>query len=244
MKVLGHLRDQSTRDLLLQIVEAPERDLALRQAATAAVGSQIPAQRVLLGLAKEGRLPEDLKFTVANLLLASFDDNVRTEAARYMTLPETLDGATLKPLSELVRLAGKVTRGKTVFNTTGSCAKCHRVGDEGRELGPNLNDIGSKLSKEALFVSILDPSAGISHGFEMYSVQLENGDVLQGLLVNETGEAVTIRNVEAIERTVSREEIEDITKQKTSMMPAGVEKLITQQQLVDLVEYLSSLKRN
>ena len=67
---------------------------------------------------------------------------------------------------------GNAARGKLVFETTGTCAKCHVVNGQGKEVGPNLSEIGSKLSREAMFESILYPSAGISHNYETYLLLL------------------------------------------------------------------------
>ena len=57
-----------------------------------------------------------------------------------------------------------------MFHTTGTCIQCHQVNGLGKEVGPNLSEIGKKLTKQALFESILYPSAGISHNFETWVV--------------------------------------------------------------------------
>jgi putative heme-binding domain-containing protein len=117
------------------------------------------------------------------------------------------------------------------------------VKNEGKEVGPNLSEIGSKLSKDAMFASILDPSAAISHNYETYVASLADGLVVSGLLVSQTERDVTLKNQEGVTRTIPRDQIEEFAKQPISLMPANLQKLLTVQELVDVVEYLSTLKK-
>jgi putative heme-binding domain-containing protein len=149
----------------------------------------------------------------------------------------------LPPVSELVKRSGDVAAGKHVFNTIGTCAKCHKVRGEGKEVGPDLSEIGSKLSKEALYVSILDPSAGISHNFETYTFLLADGSVQNGILVSQTDAEFQVKTAEAIVRKIPREEVEEFKKSTVSLMPADLQKLLTAQNLVDMVEYMTTLKK-
>jgi putative heme-binding domain-containing protein len=113
----------------------------------------------------------------------------------------------------------------------------------GKNVGPDLSEIGSKLGREALYVAILDPSSSISHNYEQYVALLESGTVEAGLLINDTDTAITLRNDEGVDKVISRDEIEVFEKSPISLMPAGLVKQLTQQQLVDVVEYLVSLKK-
>jgi putative heme-binding domain-containing protein len=117
------------------------------------------------------------------------------------------------------------------------------VNNEGKEVGPNLSEIGTKLSREALFESILYPSAGISHNYETYSLALDSGTTVSGIKLSETEDSVTIRDSEAISRTISKDEIDEIVKQGVSLMPADLQKLLTAQELVDVVDYMQTLKK-
>ena len=79
-----------------------------------------------------------------------------------------------------------MARGKIVYNTVGKCNTCHIVNKEGKEVGPDLSEIGSKLSREAMFESILFPSAGISHNYETWTAATDAGNVVTGIKVSET----------------------------------------------------------
>ncbi len=104
-----------------------------------------------------------------------------------------------------------------------------------------LND--SKLALEAMYVAILDPSAAISFNFETYNVLMDDGRDFSGVLVSQTDDSVTIKTAEAIERTIDRDEIDELIKQQISLMPSDLAQKMTTQQLVDVVEYLMALKK-
>ncbi|MEQ9069210.1 MAG: c-type cytochrome, partial [Gimesia chilikensis] len=155
----------------------------------------------------------------------------------------TRNNKPLPPINVLAGMKGDVVDGRVMFNTKGTCAKCHVVNGMGKEVGPDLSEIGKKLSREALFESILYPSAGISHNFEAYTVILVSGNVVNGLLVNKTDDAITIKDAEAIARTFKMDDVEEVIQQKVSLMPADLQKVLTEEELINIVEYLTTLKQ-
>ncbi len=243
VKVIGQVGGQETIDWLLPLVSQTKRSLAVRSAAVAAMSNNTNAQRKLLQTVRDNQLPADLQFATANVLLASRDEGIRNQAAQYLTLPPSADQQPLPTIQELVKRRGDADNGRQIFAEKGTCAKCHKIGELGKEVGPDLSEIGDKLSSEAMYVSILDPSAGISHNYETYLLALDSGVVLSGILVSETAESVTIKNEEAVVRTIPKGEIEEMAKQKKSLMPADLQKNLTVQELVDVVEYLKTLKK-
>ena len=110
-------------------------------------------------------------------------------------------------------------------------------------MGPNLSEIGTKLGKEALYEAILDPSAGISFGYEAWSVELENGDEIYGLITSETEDEVSVKAQNGVVTKHRKDEISSRRKSTTSIMPAGLQLTMSTEELVDLVEYLASLKK-
>lgn len=243
IQALGLVGTAEAVELLAPFVGDEKRTMQLRDSAAAALGKNVLGQRQLLQVVEAGKLPKQLEFTAANALLSSPDPKIREAAAKHLTLPATADAKPLPPLSELVARTGKADRGKQVFATTGTCAKCHKVLGEGKEVGPDLSEIGSKLSEEAMFVSILNPSAGISHSFETYSLALASGNIVTGILVSQTDSDVTIKNAEAIVKTYPRDEIDELVKQPISLMPADLQKVMTVDDLVDVVEFMQTLKK-
>ena len=155
---LGNAGGKRVAELLEPLVTDAHHPLAVRSAAAAAIAKTKPGETYLLDLAKDKKLPADLNFTVANVLAASPLPEVREAAAKYLPLPATAGAKPLPPLAELLKMNGEAAHGKQLFETTGTCIKCHTVAGVGKDVGPNLSEIGSKLSKDAFFVAILDPS--------------------------------------------------------------------------------------
>ena len=158
-------------------------------------------------------------------------------------LPPGRNSEPLPPLSELLERKGDVVQGRIAFHSTGTCAKCHVVNGIGLNIGPELSEIGRKLSKPAMFESVLYPSAAISHNYETWTVLDVNGNITTGLLVSETPDEIQIKDEKALVRTIAVADIEERAKQPISLMPADLHKILSVQELVDIVEYMTTLKR-
>lgn len=117
------------------------------------------------------------------------------------------------------------------------CAKCHRIDGRGHEVGPDISDVRNR-SRDALLYDILDPNQKLEPRFTDYLVVTDDGRIFNGLMVSETAEAVVLRQPEGKELTIARNEIEELRGSGKSLMPEGVEKELTIQQMADLLEYL------
>jgi putative heme-binding domain-containing protein len=243
VNVIGLLADAKTNELVEPLIANAELPLPIRAAAVTALGRNAPGQKRLLKSVEEGKLPMDLQFAAANALLSSADEAIRAAAGKHLSLPAGAGGEPLPPVAELVKRSGDAARGKELFAGVGSCAKCHKVRGEGKEVGPDLSEIGSKLSKEAMYVSILDPNAGVSFNYETWLARTLDGTTLSGVLVSQTDDAVELKTAEAIVHKLKRDDIEAIKKLPTSLMPADLQKQLQAQDLVDIVEYLTTLKK-
>jgi len=125
--------------------------------------------------------------------------------------------------------------GAKVFEKT--CSKCHRINGKGHQVGPDLSDVRNR-SKLALLYDILDPNSKVEPRFTAYTVATVDGKVFNGLIVSETDEAVVLRMAEGKEQTIGRGEIDVIRASNVSLMPEGVEKDVTLQNMADLLEFL------
>jgi putative heme-binding domain-containing protein len=243
VSALGNVGGKQATERLTPLVTDAAKPLAVRSAAATALGKSKTGEEYLLSLARDKKLPADLNFTVANVLFASALPEVRAEAARHLQLPASANARPVPPLAELLQMKGDGPHGKELFNGTATCNKCHTVNGQGKDVGPNLSEIGSKLSKDALLVSILDPSAGISHNFETYLAVTDDGKVISGILVSQTDDDVVLKDANAIVYTLKKAELDELKKLPTSLMPADLQKLMSAQDLVDVVEYLTTLKK-
>ena len=129
-----------------------------------------------------------------------------------------------------------------VFAKQGTCANCHVVNGQGKEVGPNLSEIGKKLSREAVFESILYPSASILHNYETYIVETKSGNTANGLLISRTPAEISVKDAESIVRTFKTVEVESVTRSPISLMPADLHQAMSTQELADVVEYLLTLR--
>jgi putative heme-binding domain-containing protein len=242
-KVLGTAADARGVNLLLAVVKDKKQPVDVRrQAVRALIRTQAGATAVI-ELVRDKQLADDLK-AVAGFALqtASFAD-VREQAAKLFALPPAKNDEPLPAISDLLRRRGDPARGKELFATAGTCANCHLVNGSGKEIGPDLSEIGKKLAREAMFEAILFPSAAVSPSYETYIVETKNGTTMTGILVSQTPEEVTLKGADAIVRTFKRSETLALEKSPISLMPADLHKALTVQGIADVVEYLLTLKQ-
>jgi putative heme-binding domain-containing protein len=229
--------------LLLDVAADKERPLALRRAGVKALGSIRPGAVALQESAQKGDYDPLLKEAVAATLHTVQWRDIKEQAAKLFPLPPAKDSEPLPPVAELLERPGDVAKGRIVFHSTGTCTKCHVVNGLGQNVGPDLSEIGKKLSKPAFFESILYPSAAISHNYETWTVVDTNGNVTTGLLISETPDQIQLKDEKALVRTITIADIEERKKQEISLMPADIQKLMSAQELVDVVEYMTTLKQ-
>ena len=132
-------------------------------------------------------------------------------------------------------------KGETLFRQQ-SCMSCHTTADGQTPKGPHLVDIGKRYKPEELVESILKPSTKIAQGYESYSIQTTDGQVISGFLVSQSADALVLREANSVRHELKRTEIEAQTQQKVSAMPEGVAANLTAEQLADLLAYLQSLR--
>jgi putative heme-binding domain-containing protein len=243
-EVLGNSGQKQAAILLRPILEDNKRDIMLRKQALLALAHTSEGARSLLRLASEQKLGDDLKFTAGNALSASPWPEIKAEAARLLPAPPGQNSQPLPPVSELVKRKGDPANGSNVFfRPSPGCANCHVVNGRGAELGPNLSEIGSKLGRDALYEAILDPSAGISFGYEAFTLTLRDGDEVYGLIASETADELSLKIVGGIVTKYKKSEVTARQQSKVSIMPTGLQLGMTTEEFVDLVEYLASLKK-
>lgn len=243
-EALGNTSERSAVPFLLRALREDTRDLALRKQFIRSLVRTSAGADEVLKLAREDKLAEGLKFTAAAELNGVRWPEIRTEAARLFPPLQGQNAAPLPPISELVKAKGDAVNGSRIFfRTAPGCGNCHVVGGRGVEFGPNLSEIGTKLGKDAMFEAILEPSAGVSFGFEAWSFTLKNGDEAYGLLASETAEEVAVKAVGGVVTRLKKSDVESRQQSRLSIMPTGLQAAMTTQELVDLVEYLATLKK-
>ncbi len=222
------------------VLEAMLADEASARAAARAMAGSPIGQARLLELAAGGDLPEALRGGVGLALAASADPAVRARAAELLPPPEGLGGVGLPPISELVTRRGDEGKGELIYMR--ACFTCHQVGDRGIDFGPALTQIGAKLARQALYTAILDPDEAISFGYEGVTVVTKAGATYVGFVSGDSEDPVALKVPGGALVEIAADEIASKTPLGASLMPAGLVATMTQEDLVDLVEYLSALK--
>ena len=239
--ILGMVEDKKNKEILQTVILDKKYSLELRLDAAKALGRDWTGEDRLLQLAEDKKLPEDLMDSTAVILAHSNRDEMRKQAGIVLPAVNTGGGNTIDPINKLVRLSGNAEAGSKVF--TAYCAACHQVDNVGINFGPNLSEIGSKLSKEALYTAILHPSAGISFGYEGYLFKLKNGSRLLGYIASQTADEITIKMIGGQSEKHKKSEIVSKKDYGKSLMTEGLPQAMGQGKFVELVEYLSTLKK-
>ncbi len=234
-----------TSNTLQGMIENTNFPLPMRRQAIRSLAASIPGARSLIRLASENKLPEDLKTESTTALYAHPNRDIRESSAKVLPPPKSADGRPLPPIYELVRREGNAEKGAEVFFRTASnsCSSCHRVGGKGRWVGPDLSTIGVKYGREELLQSILNPSAAVGYNYRPYVLALKDGRVVTGLPLQESEGAIVLKTAEGKTVRVARSEIEESEVSPVSLMPEGLAQTMTNQDLVDLMTWMSTLKR-
>ncbi|MED5470413.1 MAG: hypothetical protein VX577_01605 [Verrucomicrobiota bacterium] len=204
--------------------------------------SKSPAgQEKLLELCELKKIPSQLEQDIAVVLSGSVDPDVRSRAAKIVPLPAALGGGKLPAIKDLVSLRGNVKKGELVYLR--ACFTCHKVGEKGIDFGPALTEIGDKLAREAMYVSIISPSQAISFGYEGFTVKTKAGATLIGYIVSDADNELTMKVPGGAAVSTKKSEIESRVPLDVSLMPSGLVATMTKDELVDLIEYLMSLKK-
>jgi putative membrane-bound dehydrogenase-like protein len=238
-------RSNGSSDRLAALMTAADYPLGLRREALKNVVQKRGGHARVVVLLREKKFPEDLKSQAAALLYTARDPGIRSEAAALVPLPKTAAGRSLPPISELLGREGNPDSGREVFfrSTSSACASCHRAGGRGQWVGPDLSTIGVKYGRDELLRSILSPSAAIGFAYRSVVVALANGRTVTGLPVEDTPARLVLKTAEGERVVIDPSSIEERSTSDVSLMPEGLAQTMTDQELVDLLDFLAALRQ-
>ena len=187
------------------------------------------------GLVKRGDIERDKK----QLLMKHRDAKI---AARSVKLfgdeVSTNRSQVVADYQTALKLEGDATRGLAVFKRI--CSACHKVGDMGHQVAPDLVSVKNK-SEADLLIAILDPNREAQPNFNTYTVVTQQGRSYNGIIVAETANSITLRRAEAKEDVVLRSNIEELLSSGVSLMPEGLEKDLSPQQVADVITFVKGI---
>ncbi len=210
---------------------------ALRTRAGDLLASRPSWARALVEAMKSGTIPPGDVSTAQLKALAALGDPELTRQVKPL-----LAGASnpnrkgvVEKYARALKMKGDIGRGREVFKRV--CAACHQVEGVGHAIGPNLAAMRNR-GAEAILTNVLDPNREVNPEFLNYNVLLQDGRVLSGMITGESANSLVLKRADNATDTVLRIDIEALKSTGQSLMPEGLEKEVTVEQLADLLAFL------
>ncbi len=159
---------------------------------------------------------------------------------KYLAAPDMPQKDFAKVLKDIAKAKGNADNGKAVFRRI--CVACHKVYGEGVDYGPDMMGLGSRMSKELIIESILEPNAKLDPKFLTTNVETKDGEAYTGFIVSETPEVLNLKIAGGLTQAIKKSDISKRDTVKQSSMPEGLAAGMSPTEFIDIVEFLNSLK--
>lgn len=143
--------------------------------------------------------------------------------------------------TEINKFAGDPKKGKVIFNT--KCAICHKVGDFGNTIGPDLTNINKKYDQLALLDAIVNPSAAIVFGYEPWVITMKDGTVVSGFMLSQ-GNTMVIKDLSGKQHVLDVQKIKEKKQLANSIMPDPSGLALSKKDVADISAYLVNLGKS
>jgi putative membrane-bound dehydrogenase-like protein len=239
VRTLGKFGDQQIGEWLIESKRWRAFSPEVRNALISAFLSHSKLIPLLISAVEDGRIPAwAVPEPSRRSLMRNRDKDLKARATKLFS---AMGGADRKKVYEelkaITETTGSVAKGKVIFTRT--CATCHKFKGEGHTVGPDLSGVRNQ-PKDALLLHIIVPNAEIYPGLTAYEVETKDDRSLSGIMISETDTSVTIRAAQGIEETFLRTDILRLSASSGSLMPNELEKTMTREELIDLLEFLKS----
>jgi len=188
---------------------------------------------------ESGNLPPEI-----HLELEEAIDSTHSAALmdRFKEIQANLSEDELTASYQGLLYGGDPDRARTILfrNQSAQCMRCHAIDDYGSNVGPRLNGVGERLTRQQLLESLIDPSARIAPGYGVVTLNLENGKTLSGTLQDENNIEVVLKVGDKPDTVILKEHIAKRTNAPSSM--PDMKNFLTKKQIRDLVSLLATLK--
>ncbi|RZM26430.1 MAG: c-type cytochrome [Pedobacter sp.] len=234
----SEINAEAQKKMLAQKLILENNASSLKDKATAvkAMAKDKVGGEMLIGLAVDKKLSKELINEISQVIFTNPDQTVRVLASDYFKKP---GGTAVLSISKIAKLQGDLKTGKLVFQ--GKCATCHRVGNEGANIGPELTQIGRKFEKNGLLDAIINPSAGMAFGYESWLITKKDGSMASGFLQAD-GETVVLKGMAGEKYNIKASDIASRKQFATSIMPEPTALGLSEKDLANLTDYLLTLK--
>ncbi|MDX1969762.1 MAG: c-type cytochrome, partial [Planctomycetaceae bacterium] len=219
------------------VAEWPKLSPGLRGAVREYLLGQAAIAQAFLAAVSSGPLTVvDVDPETEQFLRSHRDGDIRQFAESVLRRPDSTNRAAI--VAEYLRTmpdAGNAAAGRELFSKR--CAQCHKLGDLGHAVGPDLASLTDK-SVAAIVAAVLDPNRAVEAKFLQFGALTTTGKTHAGILTNETATSVTFLAAEAKAATLLRNELEDLWSINRSLMPEGLEKELSPSALADLAAFI------
>lgn len=260
LKNLGEQASVSTRSAAVEVLVKAKLSVIQQTSVAASIPTTGPLElsrllgvfdsatddkvgRKLIAGLQQSPVLTSLRVDSVKLRMAKFSAGVQKDAEQLYAAINAEAGRQQQRLDEVVSSLGKgdVRRGQLVFqNSKAACSACHAIGYLGGTIGPDLSRIGQIRSERDLLESLLFPSVSFVRSYEPLLIVTKSGKSFNGLIRRELPDEITLVTGAKEETRISRDDIEEIRPGTVSIMPAGLETQLTNEQLADLVAFLKS----
>lgn len=180
----------------------------------------------------------ELESHQVNQLVQHRDSQIKARATELLAAAVPQDRQqVLAEYRSVLNMSADAQRGKQIFKK--HCAVCHRIDDVGVDVAPDISDSRVR-SGEQYLTDILQPNRAIDANYVDYSLVTEDGRIFRGIIATETATSVTLKQPEGKTYTFRRDEIEELRSSGTSLMPEGMEKQISHQDMADLIAFIKN----
>jgi len=237
---LGNQSDGSAADILLSgwASHSPQ----IRNQILMVLSSRPEWIAMLLAQMESGSVSAaEIDAAMRQRLMTARDAGVRERLEKLFASGTSADRKlVMESFQPALKMSGDAARGALIFGK--KCTTCHKQGGIGFEVGPNLASLTTR-TPESLFTAILDPSAAVESKYLNFVAVTTSGRSVIGLLATETGSSLTLVAAEAKTESILRTEIEELRSTGKSLMPEGLEKDLSHQDLADVIEYVRTLTK-
>jgi putative heme-binding domain-containing protein len=190
------------------------------------------------GELKTGELNLDLE--QRRTLLRESTPDIEKRAAKFITDEEygNRKGVAEELLKRMPAM-GNAERGKAVFERT--CAMCHRLGETGNSVGPDLASVAHR-SVEDILSNIVDPNMAINPKYVTFQVETNDGEAATGIVEEQNQDSITLVQPLGIRQKIPRTKITHMRSTGNSLMPEGLEAGLKPEELRDLIEFVQTAK--
>ncbi len=203
------------------------------------------AAQLAAALSKEVPAADMAKLALRALFAAgSSEDQLAslfTKAAGLANERPALTAQRVAELVEQVKAKGDPARGESVFRREDvGCFKCHAINGAGGQVGPDLRGLGAGSPMDYIVEAVLVPNKAVREGYAAVIAETKDGEVHSGIKVRQTREELILRDSEHDELRIPMSEVAS-QRDSGSLMPNGLADLLTEQEFIDLVRFISEL---